>query len=366
MPSIVCRGTLLIRVLALLPYPAGRVPGQRYRIEQWAPYLRAEGIELTLSPFLSPRGMDALYLRGHVATKVRETARGYLRRLGEPGRAGAHDVVYVFREAALLAPAWIEARWAGRRPLVFDFDDAIYLRSYAEANAAVRFLKRPGKTAALCRLARHVTVGNETLAEFARCHSPAVTVVPSTIDTASYVVRPRPANPRPLVGWTGSGTTVRYLGALGGALRRLRERVDFELRVIGAELDVPGLPVRSLPWRAETEVEDLRPLDVGLMPLPDDEWTRGKCGMKALQYMALAIPPVVSPVGANATIVRDGVNGFHARTEEEWVERIARLLGDPALRARMGAEARRTVEERYSARVHAPRMARVLREAAGR
>jgi glycosyltransferase involved in cell wall biosynthesis len=349
-----------------VPYPTGRVPGQRYRIEQWAPLLRAEGVELTFSPFLSPLGMDVLYRRGHVATKVRETALAYLRRLGERGRVDAHDVVYVFREAALLAPAWIEARLSRGRPMVFDFDDAIYLPAYAEANAAVRFLKRPGKTADLCRLARHVTAGNETLAEFARRHASAVTVVPSTIDTTSYVVRPRPANPRPVVGWTGSGTTVPYLRLLGGALRRLRERMDYELRVIGGELEVPGLPVRSLPWRAETEVEDLRPLDVGLMPLPDDEWTRGKCGMKALQYMGLGIPPVVSPVGANATIVRDGVNGFHARTEEEWVERIALLLGDPALRARMGAEARRTVEEHYSARVHAPRMARVLREAAGR
>jgi len=349
-----------------VPYPSGRVPGQRYRIEQWAPRLRSEGIELTFSPFLSARGMDVLYRRGHAPTKARETARGYLRRLGELGRLGGYDVAYVYREAALLGPAWIEKRLARRLPVVFDFDDAIYLPAHAEANAAARFLKRPGKAAEVCRLARHVTVGNETLAEFARRHAAAVTVIPSTIDTDAYVVRARPPNPRPVVGWTGSGTTVPYLRPLAGALARLRERVDFEMRVIGGDVEIPGVEVRCQPWRAESEVDDLRALDVGLMPLPDDEWTRGKGGMKALQYMALAIPPVLSPVGANATIVDDGVSGFHARGDQEWVDRIERLLKDGALRARMGSAARRTVEESYSARVHAPRMARVLREAAAR
>jgi glycosyltransferase involved in cell wall biosynthesis len=122
--------------------------------------------------------------------------------------------------------------------------------------------------------------------------------------------------------------------------------------------------VRSQPWKAETEVEDLRALDVGIMPLPDDPWTRGKCGLKALQYMALGIPAVVSPVGVNSEIVRHGVNGYHATSSEEWIDGMARLLADRPLRERLGREARRTVEERYSARSHAPRLARILHEAA--
>jgi glycosyltransferase involved in cell wall biosynthesis len=127
---------------------------------------------------------------------------------------------------------------------------------------------------------------------------------------------------------------------------------------------MPGLDVQLVPWRAETEVPALSAIDVGLMPLPDDEWSRGKCGLKALQYMALGIPPVVSPVGVNSAIVQDGINGFHACTDEEWVDRIALLLRDPELRRRLGAAARLTVETTYSARVQAPRMAAVLRQAA--
>jgi glycosyltransferase involved in cell wall biosynthesis len=352
----------MIRVLALVPYPTGRAPGQRYRIEQWAPFLRQEGVHVTFSPFLTRRGMDVLYEPGHVAVKVQETMRGYLRRLVEALPSASADVIFVYREAALLGPAWIERLLALRRPLVFDFDDAIYLADTSRANAWSRRLKPLTKAATICRLARHVTVGNEFLAKFAKDHAREVTVVPSTIDSDFYQVQPRARNRVPVIGWTGSVTTVSYLTALAPALRRLREKREFELRVIGAKADIAGLAVRCLPWRPETEPDDLRALDVGLMPLPDNEWSRGKCGMKALQYMALGIAPVVSPVGVNATIVRDGFNGFHARTEEEWIDRIALLLEDEPLRRSLGQEGRKTVEESFSARVHAPRVARVLAE----
>lgn len=355
----------MVRVLGLVPYPIGRAPGQRYRIEQWAPLLRQEGIELTLSPFLSRRGMDVLYERGYLAAKVRETIRGYFRRFAETLRSSPADVIFVYREAALLGPAWLERLLALRARLVFDFDDAIYLADTSSANAWSRLLKPRTKAATICRLARHVTVGNEFLATFARKHASDVTVVPSTIDTDLYQVCPRPRNRVPVVGWTGSVTTVSHLTAVHAALRRLRARHEFELRVIGVNTRMDGLAVRNLPWQAETEVNDLRVLDVGLMPLPEDEWSRGKCGMKALQYMALGIPPVVSPVGANAAIVRDGINGFYARTEDEWVDRIALLLEDEPLRRSLGQEARRTVEESFSARTHARRVARVLGDAAG-
>jgi glycosyltransferase involved in cell wall biosynthesis len=355
----------MIRVVAMTPYPQGRAPGQRYRIEQWAPLLREEGIEVVFSPFLPPAAMDVLYRPGHVARKIGETARGYFGRLAEALRRRPADVVFVYREVALLGPPVLERLLAWRVPLVLDFDDAIYLRDTSRANAWSRVLKAKWKTQTICRVASHVTVGNEFLARFARQHARAVTVVPTTIDTDRYDMRPRPENPRPVVGWTGSATTVPYLATVAPALQRLSERQEFELRVIGGEIQIEGVRVQCKPWRADTEVEDLRDFDVGLMPLSDDQWSRGKCGLKALQYMALGIPPVVSPVGVNATIVRDGINGFHARIVEEWVDRIALLLHDPSLRRALGREARKTVEATYSARIQAPRMARVLQEVAG-
>jgi glycosyltransferase involved in cell wall biosynthesis len=355
-----------LQVRAFLPYPVNRVPGQRFRIEQWAPLLLREDVQVAFSPFLSPRGMDVLYQRGHTLLKIIEILRGCIRRFREARRVGSIDVAFVFREATLMAPAVLERRILGPVPMVLDFDDAIYLPPAHSANPLVARLKDAGKTDTLCRWARHVTVGNETLARHARRLSRAVTVLPTTIDTGSYVPSDRAAHPRPVVGWSGSLTTLPYLADLHDTLLSLRSRVDFELRVIGGEVRMPGLDVKCQPWRAETEVSDLQELDVGLMPLPDDPWTRGKCGLKALQYMALGIPAVVSPVGVNAEIVTNGVDGFHASTSDEWVGHLARLIGGPALRARLGAEARRTVETRFSAHVHAPRLAAVLREAAGK
>jgi len=308
--------------------------------------------------------MDLLYEPGHVAAKAQEVLRGYLKRVADAFLLGSADVIFVYREAALLGPAWIEQVLGFRRPLVFDFDDAIYLADTSQANAWSRRLKSVRKVETICRVARHVTVGNEFLARYAKDRAREVTVIPSTIDTDVYQMQPRVRNRVPVVGWTGSVTTMPYLMALAPALRRLREKREFELRVIGAKVDIEGLAVRCLPWRAETEPDDLRALDVGLMPLPDDEWSRGKGGMKALQYMALGIPPVVSPVGVNTIIVQDGINGFNACTEEEWIDRIALLLGDESLRRSLGEEARRTVEESYSARAHVSRVARILTEAA--
>lgn len=354
-----------LRVLALVPYPLGRVPSQRFRLEQWAPLMEREGVRLEFSPYLSADGFSALQSRAGLHAKAAAVGAGVIRRLRDAARTGAADVVLVHREAMLFGPAWLESLIARQRPVVFDLDDAIYLPGQGSPNSWARWLRPATKTAQVCRLARHVTAGNSWLAEYARLHNGSVTVVPTSIDTDAYAPGQRRVGNGVVVGWSGSSTTVPYLATIHGALRRVERELGCELRVIGGELSLDGVTLRCRPWRSETEVEDLRGLDIGLMPLADDEWSRGKCGLKALQYMALGIPPVVSPVGVNASIVENGVNGFHASSEEEWIERIVQLGRDPDLRHRMGAVARRTVEERYSARVQAPRMARVLREAAG-
>src|SRR5262249_35123731 len=148
------------------------------------------------------------------------------------------------------------------------------------------------------------------------------------------------------------------------ALQTLQRRHRFRLEVIGAaDYEMDGVPVRAHAWRAESEVADLAPMQIGVMPLPDEDWARGKCALKALQYMALGIPTVVSPVGVNRDVIRDGQNGLHARTTEEWVSALERLLKDAVLRRRLGEAGRQTVVDEYSAQVHAPRVLELLRTA---
>jgi glycosyltransferase involved in cell wall biosynthesis len=189
-----------------------------------------------------------------------------------------------------------------------------------------------------------------------------VTVLPTTIDTDSYKPRESVAIAgRPVIGWSGSVSTVKHLRTVEGALRRLRTSVDFGLHVVGdRHYTAAGLDVESKDWSPETEVSDLRSFDVGIMPLPDDEWSRGKCGLKALQYMGVGVPAVVSPVGVNAEIGEDGRNGFVAKSEVEWVEKLRQVLAREDLRSRLAREGRRTVEEHYSTKVQAPRLLQVL------
>jgi glycosyltransferase involved in cell wall biosynthesis len=265
------------------------------------------------------------------------------------------DAVYLFREAALVGPAIFE-RWIGSRtPVVFDFDDAIFESYVSPSNGYLSLLKCPGKTAAICRLSSHVIAGNPYLADYARRFNECVTLVPTTIDTDAYRPAATTSQPVPVVGWSGSHSTIQHLRVLDTALQRLAARLPFRLRVIGAaDYELKGVEVAATPWSADTEIADLSGIDVGIMPLPDDRWSRGKCGLKALQYMALGIPAVCSPVGVNRDIIAGGENGLLAASEDEWVNALERLLTSATLRQRLGAAGRATVEARYSAAVHVP------------
>jgi glycosyltransferase involved in cell wall biosynthesis len=358
-----------MRLLALVPSVYDRNPSQRYRIEQWEPLLRARGVEITYKPFESKELNEVLYQPGRVPEKLRLVAKSLSRRFSEVRAARDYDAVYILRETALLGPPVFERMLARMNvPFIFDFDDAVFERYVSPSNGYLSYLKFPGKTRTICRLAAHVMAGNDYLADYARAVNKRVTVIPTTVDTDKYTVEPKPCTDPPVIGWTGSYSTVQHLRTLSGALRRLAERERFRLRVIGAEgvrLDgLEGIEVEVLPWRSETEVSDLRPIDIGIMPLPEDRWSRGKCGMKALQYMGLAIPTVCSPVGVNSAIIGDGENGMLAETEDEWVEKLTRLLRSPELRERLGRAGRETVEARYSAAVQAPRVFQIIESVA--
>jgi glycosyltransferase involved in cell wall biosynthesis len=356
-----------MRILAVVPSLYNTSPGQRFRIEQWAPRLRAHGIDVEFAPFEDAALHDVLHQPGRSVEKAMQIGRALARRVSVVAHARRFDAVYLFREAALLGPAVLE-RWMGRRlPVVFDFDDAIFERYRSPTNGYFSWLKFPGKTAATCRLSGHVIVGNPYLADYARQFSRSVTIVPTTIDTDIY--RPSPAAARrvTVIGWSGSHSTVRHLRTLDAALRRLARRLAFQLRVIGAPgYSLDGVDVELRPWRADTEVADFTGVDVGIMPLPDDRWSRGKCGLKALQYMALGIPAVCSPVGVNRDIISHGQNGLLAASTDDWVAELERLLASDALRQRLGAAGRATVEARYSAAAQIPVVRRVFEQAVAR
>jgi len=352
-----------IEVVAFMPYPPDTTPSQRFRIEQWRRPLEQLGIRVHLAPFADTRLMSLLYQPGRAAQKIAGVIAGFMRQVGRVARAGRGDAILIHRTACLAGPALLErvlTLW--RRPVLFDFDDAIYLRHTSGANRLFDWLKFPGKTAALCRMSSLVVVGNEYLAGYARRHNSRVVVVPTSIDTDQYAPMEREDwLGRVTIGWTGSATSLTYLEMFAPVLRDLLRRRDVEIRVQSNRPPaLSGVPVVWGPWSPGTEVQEIRRYHIGIKPMPDDPWARGKCPMKELQYMALGIPTVCSAVGTSVEVIRDGENGFLAAGAEQWLEHLTRLVDDPALRRKIGLAGRQTVEERYSMNVCANRFAEAV------
>ncbi len=354
-----------MKVLFLVPYPT-EAPSNRLRVEQYFPYLRQHGVEPILRPFMSSDLYNIRYAPGSMARKVASLGFSTLSRFLDVRRAERADLIFVHRESFPVGGPFVEELLARRgRPLIFDFDDAIYLLNTGVTSRTVGLLKRPSKTARIINLATTVIAGNENLKAYASLYNRNITVIPTPVDTDVFAPRPggeRSRGGKVVIGWMGSNTTAPYLKMVGDALAEVARRFpNVEIRAIGGSYVPPVSPSQTVRrWTLDGELDDLHGFDIGIMPMPDTEWTRGKCGFKALLYMSCAVPPVCSPVGLTTDIVQDGENGLLATTTEEWVAKLSMLVEDPALRRRMGRAGRQTVEEKYSLTAHAPRFLETL------
>ena len=307
-----------------------------------------------MRPFLSLRGRKALYTRGNVPRKIIALLSGLLRRIGDLFLLSRYKYIYIHRWATTAGPPvfeWLIVK-IFRKKLVYDFDDAIWVResAYNKKFLAVKFL---GKIARICRWAQVVTVGNAYLKSFADKYNGNTIIIPTVVNTETTHNRLQDqSTSRPAVGWTGSFSTLIYLESIIPIIKRLQEKHDFTFFVIADKDPAPELVnYQFIHWNKDSEAEDLLKFHIGLMPLPDDEITRGKCGFKAIQYMSLGMPALVSAVGVNTEIVNHNKDGFICNTEQEWENTLERLLTDAALRKEIGLAARKKIEEKYSVKV---------------
>ncbi len=331
-------------------------------------YLEAKGFTCDLSYIISEKDDRYFYHPGKYTTKFRLFLKSWWHRRKDLAKADDYDIIFVQREAFMTGSTWFERKFSeSAAKLVYDLDDAIWLPNVSDGNKALGWLKRPGKTARIMGSADLVVAGNRFLADYARRFNDAVRIIPTTIDTEEYR-RTEPGEKDPgtiCIGWTGSLTTIRHFEYALPALRRIREKYGEKVsfKVIGdPEYENEELGIKGIPWCSQTEVEDLSDIDIGIMPLPDTEWARGKCGLKGLQYMALEIPAVMSPVGVNTEIIEDEVNGYLADGEEDWVEKLSALIEDEALRKRLGKAARQTVVDHYSVEANKEKYLACLKE----
>lgn len=330
----------------------------RMRAYQYVPYLEASGFEVTVCPLLDDRYLQRRYLNGAVDAGL--IGRAYARRLAEILGARRFDVVWIEKELFPWIPGPIEHLLLAGIPYVVDYDDAIFHTYDLHHRRAVR-RSLGDKIAVLMREARLVIAGNEYLAAYARtAGAKCVAVLPTAVNLERYAER-RWVEEAPLtIGWIGSPTTTKYLQLVAPALAEAC-RDNGRLVLIGAkQIDLPGVNTTILSWSEATEASDMLTFDVGIMPLPDEPWARGKCGYKLIQYMACGLPVVASPVGVNKELVDDGVNGFLPTSLRCWSEALFALRRESGLRQAMGAAGRRKVEERYCSAVVAPQIVSLL------
>ncbi|MBI4436600.1 MAG: glycosyltransferase family 4 protein [Candidatus Omnitrophica bacterium] len=351
-----------MKVLFLVPYPI-EGPSSRFRVAQYLPYLESRGIKCIFRPFVSSEAFSILYKRGYLFQKVRIVFIGFLKRLKDLGTARYCDVVFIHLEAFPLGPPFLEwVLYRTRRPIVYDLDDAIFLGRTSQT-PIIQKLKFPSKIPTIIRWSRTVITCNEYLGNYARRFNREVAVIPTPLDTAKFVPRPL-ENPHPLViGWIGSHSTTPFLRQLDSVFQKLGKKYKFTLKVVGASqtVQIPGVHVENIPWSLERDVQAFQEIDIGVYPLPQEEWILGKTGFKTIQYMSVGIPVVASRLGTNQQIIEEGVNGFLVNSEEEWLDKLSLLIENPGLRKKFGEEGRRTVEKWYALEAHQNRMLEVFK-----
>lgn len=351
-----------MKVLFIVPYPSEGA-SNRYRIEQYLPYLKEAGINYSLHPFWSSSAFKLLYKSGHRFSKSYYFILGTIFRLFDLVRLFQYDVIFIHREAYPIGRAFFETVLAKlRKPFIFDFDDAIFLPSTSPPNNFIERYKKPDKVANIIKMSIHVIAGNRYLADFALPYNRSISIIPTPIDTDKYYPDEKRNSDGILIGWIGSVTTSSFLNTMRNVFIRLSKRFpSIKFMIVGSEFSINGLSnIISKPWSLKEEIKDLMTFDIGIMPMPDNEWTRGKCGFKAILYMNMGIPCICSPVGVNKEIITDGVNGFLADTEDEWINKLSLLIENPELRKRIGCAGRKIVEQKYSVKANLSKFLEVL------
>lgn len=342
-----------MRVLFLIS--GKNVPSSRFRVLNYLPFLKQAGISCTVLASYPEKYAHIPWLGYRLSYLLKRITR-YLHYLYACLRP--FDLIFIEREIFDIPAYDMELRFLNRpAKCVLDIDDAIFLRY-------------PEKFQVLAERVDLLIAGNQNLCAVARKYNDRVRLLPTSVITGKYPLKDfsQPPTTKPVIGWTGLDTNIPNLKLVVPALNRLAEKYEFTLCIISAtsepiaELELKGVEVRHLAWSPETEYQDLSAFDIGIMPLEDDEWSRYKCGLKLLQYMALGIPAVASPVGVNAEIIEQGVNGFCADNTEAWYTSLEQLLTSPELRKQIGLRGRKTVEEDFDVERNSQRLIQFLEE----
>ena len=351
-----------MRILALTRYDR-LGSSSRVRFYQYLPFLAAQGMEIVTVPFFDDDYVRKLYSGQRLP--ARNVLRAYLQRLSILLRSASFDLLWLEKELLPWSPSWLENLFH-RIPHVVDYDDAVFHRYDMHPNGVVRSLLGH-KIDEVMRHSQLVITGNQYLAERARrAGARRVECLPSVVDVSQYKLTEPRSDQVFRIGWIGSPVTAPYLDLIREAAHQLGKESDVEIRLIGAGRlqSFDGVQTNSLPWSETIETNLSQQFDVGIMPLLDGPFERGKCGYKLIQYMASGLPVIASPVGVNQEIVEPGVNGFIASSASEWLTALRTLRDNVQTRRMMGQAGRQKAEQKYNLRGTAPQLLELLSSAA--
>ena len=345
------------KILFIVQSPNGISPGQRFRLELYEKTLKENNIDFDIQSFIDNSTRKIMYHEGYIFQKIFGVIKGFFRRFAGLVKIPRYDFIVVYREASPLGPPifeWIYTK-IFRKKLIFDFDDSIWIPLVSDNNKWIRLIKCSWKIKYICRWSYKISVGNMYLYNYAIKYNKNLVLNPTCVDTEfRHNIIQSHDTEKVCIGWTGSFSTLVYLNQIVEVLQKLEKKYSFDFIIIADKN--PSLPLKGfkfLKWNKETEITDLLQFNIGIMPLLDTEFERGKCGFKIIQFLALGIPAVASPVGVNKKIIEENKNGFLCETREQWYIALEKLLCDKALREKMGITGREKVEKNYSVKSNA-------------
>ncbi|MEO6453692.1 MAG: glycosyltransferase [Ginsengibacter sp.] len=345
------------KILFIVQSPAGISPSQRFRLELYKGILKENNIVFDVQSFIDESTRKIIYQEGYYFQKIFGVIKGFSKRLIGLLKVPQYDFIVVYREASPVGPPVFEWIYTHifRKKLIFDFDDSIWVPLVSDNNRWIRFTKCSWKIKYICRWSYKISVGNMYLYNYAVKYNSNSILNPTCVDTEyRHNTLKSHDTEKVCIGWTGTFSTLVYLNQIVGVLQELEEKYSFDFIVIADKN--PQLPLKGfkfLKWNKETEITDLLQINIGIMPLSDTEFERGKCGFKIIQFLALGIPGVASPVGVNKNIIEENVNGFLCNSNEQWYLALEMLLNNKTLREKMGMAGRDKVEKNYSIKSNA-------------
>ena len=340
------------KILVVCPNPEGVAPGQRLKYEQYFEHWQNNGFDITVKPFISESFQKIVYKKNYLASKFYYTILGYVERIKTLAQLRQYDLVYIFLWVTPFGfPVFEMLYCAIAKRIIYDIDDLVYITN-KNAPWYSKLFKTKHKPIYLMKKADHVITCTPYLNQFVRRFNNNTTDISSTVDTSKKYVCVNPyTNDKPLViGWSGSHSTIQHFVTIKNVLAAIQQKYpQIKIKVMGgSNIAIENLKIDSIEWSEEKEIPTLQSFDIGIYPLPDEQWVYGKSGLKAIQYMSLGIPTIATAIGTNFRVIENGISGYLVNSEEEWIEKLVLLIENPDLRKQIGIAARLKVEEYFS------------------